>query len=67
MHHPQTHAMQQPVHQQPSPVEFAVETPTAGDAVLSLAEAHDCRRVRLLGYFGEASTPSMNCSSQRCS
>jgi RNA polymerase sigma factor (sigma-70 family) len=39
VHHPQTHAMQQPVHQQPSPVEFAVETPTAGDAVLSLAEA----------------------------
>ena len=39
MHHPQTHAMQQPVHQQSSPVEFAVETPTAGEAVLSLAEA----------------------------
>ena len=27
------------------------------DALLALAEAHDCRRVRLLGYFGEASTP----------
>jgi ATP-dependent DNA helicase RecQ len=27
------------------------------DALLVLAEAHDCRRVRLLGYFGEASTP----------
>jgi ATP-dependent DNA helicase RecQ len=25
------------------------------DALLTLAEAHDCRRVRLLGYFGEAS------------
>ena len=25
------------------------------DALLALAEAHDCRRVRLLGYFGEAS------------
>ncbi len=25
------------------------------DALLSLAEAHDCRRVRLLAYFGEAS------------
>src|SRR6185436_15108558 len=24
------------------------------DALLALAEAHDCRRVRLLGYFGEA-------------
>ena len=27
------------------------------DALLSLAEAHDCRRVRLLGYFGEDSSP----------
>ena len=25
------------------------------DALLALAEAHDCRRVRLLAYFGEAS------------
>jgi len=28
------------------------------DALLALAEAHDCRRVRLLGYFGEASQPA---------
>ena len=27
------------------------------DALLSLAEAHDCRRVRLLAYFGQASRP----------
>ena len=27
------------------------------DALLALAEAHDCRRVRLLSYFGEASGP----------
>ena len=27
------------------------------DALLALAEAHDCRRVRLLAYFGEASEP----------
>jgi ATP-dependent DNA helicase RecQ len=27
------------------------------DALLALAEACDCRRVRLLGYFGEASEP----------
>src|SRR5436190_137875 len=27
------------------------------DALLALAESHDCRRVRLLGYFGEASEP----------
>ncbi|MCE9660529.1 MAG: DNA helicase RecQ [Burkholderiales bacterium] len=26
-------------------------------ALLALAEAHDCRRVRLLSYFGEASVP----------
>ena len=27
------------------------------DALLALAEAHDCRRVRLLSYFGEPSIP----------
>ena len=27
------------------------------DALLALAEAHDCRRVRLLAYFGETSAP----------
>jgi ATP-dependent DNA helicase RecQ len=27
------------------------------DALLSLAEAHDCRRARLLAYFGETSAP----------
>ena len=27
------------------------------DALLALAEAHDCRRVRLLAYFGEPSSP----------
>ena len=27
------------------------------DALLALAEAHDCRRQRLLAYFGEASRP----------
>jgi ATP-dependent DNA helicase RecQ len=27
------------------------------DALLALCEAHDCRRVRLLGYFGEAMNP----------
>ena len=27
------------------------------DALLALAESHDCRRVRLLSYFGEPSTP----------
>jgi ATP-dependent DNA helicase RecQ len=33
------------------------------DALLALAEAHDCRRVRLLGYFGEASEPCGNCDN----
>ena len=28
------------------------------DALLALAEAHDCRRVRLLAYFGEHSPPA---------
>ncbi|MET0312405.1 MAG: DNA helicase RecQ, partial [Burkholderiaceae bacterium] len=33
------------------------------DALLALAEASDCRRVRLLGYFGEASKPCGNCDN----
>ncbi|MFN9102698.1 MAG: DNA helicase RecQ, partial [Betaproteobacteria bacterium] len=33
------------------------------DALLALCEAHDCRRVRLLGYFGEASQPCGNCDN----
>jgi ATP-dependent DNA helicase RecQ len=33
------------------------------DALLTLAEAHDCRRVRLLAYFGEASAPCGNCDN----
>ena len=33
------------------------------DALLALAEATDCRRVRLLGYFGEASEPCGNCDN----
>jgi ATP-dependent DNA helicase RecQ len=33
------------------------------DALLALCEAHDCRRVRLLGYFGEASKACMNCDN----
>jgi ATP-dependent DNA helicase RecQ len=33
------------------------------DAMLSLAEAGDCRRVRLLAYFGEASHPCGNCDN----
>jgi ATP-dependent DNA helicase RecQ len=33
------------------------------DALLALAEAHDCRRVRLLAYFGEHSQPCGNCDN----
>ncbi|HIV72667.1 MAG TPA: DNA helicase RecQ [Candidatus Aquabacterium excrementipullorum] len=33
------------------------------DALLALAEAHDCRRVRLLDYFGEQSQPCGNCDN----
>ena len=33
------------------------------DALLALAEATDCRRVRLLGYFGESSNPCGNCDN----
>jgi ATP-dependent DNA helicase RecQ len=33
------------------------------DALLALAEAHDCRRVRLLDYFGELSRPCGNCDN----
>jgi ATP-dependent DNA helicase RecQ len=33
------------------------------DALLALAEAIDCRRVRLLAYFGEHSEPCGNCDN----
>ncbi len=33
------------------------------DALLALAEATDCRRVRLLAYFGEHSGPCGNCDN----
>jgi ATP-dependent DNA helicase RecQ len=33
------------------------------DSMLGLAETADCRRVRLLDYFGEASSPCGNCDN----
>ncbi len=48
-----------------SPAEEAFKRVQRGklDALLALAEAHDCRRVRLLDYFGEASQPCGNCDN----
>jgi len=48
-----------------SPAEEAFKQVQRGklDALLALAEATDCRRVRLLGYFGEASEPCGNCDN----
>ena len=48
-----------------SPAEEAFKAGQRGklDALLALAEATDCRRVRLLGYFGEASEPCGNCDN----
>jgi ATP-dependent DNA helicase RecQ len=36
------------------------------DALLALAEAHDCRRVRLLAYFGERSRPCVPDEQNPC-
>ena len=36
------------------------------DALLALAEAHDCRRARLLGYFGEPSPPVARYNCGNC-
>jgi ATP-dependent DNA helicase RecQ len=48
-----------------SPAEEAFKQVMRGklDALLALAEATDCRRVRLLGYFGEPSEPCGNCDN----
>jgi ATP-dependent DNA helicase RecQ len=42
----------------PASEEFKRRQRTKLDALLALAEAHDCRRVRLLAYFGEHSAPT---------
>lgn len=48
-----------------SPAEEAFKHLLRGklDALLALAEATDCRRVRLLSYFDEASQPCGNCDN----
>jgi ATP-dependent DNA helicase RecQ len=47
----------------PAPDEFKQVLRGKLDALLALAEASDCRRVRLLRYFGEESTACGNCDN----
>lgn len=51
------------IDESPASEEFKQVMRSKLDALLALAEATDCRRVRLLGYFGEHSTPCGNCDN----
>jgi ATP-dependent DNA helicase RecQ len=51
------------IHESPAGEEFKQALRGKLDALLALAEATDCRRVRLLAYFGEKSTPCGNCDN----
>jgi ATP-dependent DNA helicase RecQ len=51
------------IDESPAPDEFKQVLRGKLDALLALAEATDCRRVRLLGYFGEPSQPCGNCDN----
>ena len=51
------------IDESPAPDEFKAVLRGKLDALLSLAESTDCRRVRLLAYFGESSEPCMNCDN----
>jgi ATP-dependent DNA helicase RecQ len=51
------------IDESPAPDEFKQVMRGKLDALLALAEATDCRRVRLLKYFGESSTPCGNCDN----
>lgn len=51
------------IDESPAPEEFKQVLRGKLDALLALAEATDCRRVRLLAYFGEKSTPCGNCDN----
>jgi ATP-dependent DNA helicase RecQ len=51
------------IDESPAAEEFKAALRGKLDALLGLAEAIDCRRVRLLAYFGEASTPCGNCDN----
>ncbi len=51
------------IDESPSTEEFKQVQRGKLDALLALAEAIDCRRVRLLAYFGEHSEPCGNCDN----
>ncbi|WP_169748371.1 DNA helicase RecQ [Xenophilus azovorans] len=51
------------IDESPGPEEFKQVMRGKLDALLALAEATDCRRVRLLRYFGEESQPCGNCDN----
>ena len=51
------------IDESPAGEEFKAALRGKLDALLGLAEATDCRRVRLLAYFGEASEPCGNCDN----
>lgn len=51
------------IDESPAPEEFKQVLRGKLDALLALAEATDCRRVRLLAYFGERSAPCGNCDN----
>ena len=51
------------IDESPSTDEFKQVQRGKLDALLALAEAIDCRRVRLLAYFGEDSQPCGNCDN----
>jgi ATP-dependent DNA helicase RecQ len=51
------------IDESPAPEEFKQVMRGKLDALLALSEATDCRRVRLLRYFGEDATPCGNCDN----
>ncbi len=51
------------IDESPAGAEFKAALRGKLDALLALAEATDCRRVRLLAYFDEASEPCDNCDN----
>jgi len=51
------------IDESPAAEEFKAVMRGKLDALLGLAEATDCRRVRLLAYFGESSQPCGNCDN----